>query len=71
MNVMSKLSLIIKSLCLCVALAGTDDHRYKQGEHVELWVNKVRAGGGSSMGHSPFASVIIELRIQTMLTESS
>ena len=24
------------------AHAGTDDHRYKQGEHVELWVNKVR-----------------------------
>eukprot|EP00529_Nitzschia_sp_RCC80_P017022 CAMPEP_0113459044 /NCGR_PEP_ID=MMETSP0014_2-20120614/10241_1 /TAXON_ID=2857 /ORGANISM="Nitzschia sp." /LENGTH=652 /DNA_ID=CAMNT_0000350599 /DNA_START=23 /DNA_END=1981 /DNA_ORIENTATION=- /assembly_acc=CAM_ASM_000159 len=23
------------------AHAGTDDHRYKQGEHVELWVNKV------------------------------
>jgi len=24
------------------AEAGTDDHRYKKGEHVELWVNKVR-----------------------------
>lgn len=23
------------------AQAGTDDHRYKKGEHVELWVNKV------------------------------
>lgn len=22
--------------------AGTVDHRYKTGEHVELWVNKVR-----------------------------
>lgn len=22
--------------------AGTDNHRYKKGEHVELWVNKVR-----------------------------
>ena len=21
--------------------AGTGDHRYKKGEHVELWVNKV------------------------------
>jgi len=25
-------------------LAGTADHRYKKGEHVELWVNKVRRG---------------------------
>lgn len=24
------------------AQAGTDGHTYKKGEHVELWVNKVR-----------------------------
>jgi hypothetical protein len=27
---------------------GTSDHRYKPGEHVELWVNKVRTD--TSMG---------------------
>ena len=30
------------ALILQCADAGTDDHRYKKDEHVELWVNKVR-----------------------------
>ena len=30
------------SLILTCAEASTEDHRYKKGEHVELWVNKVR-----------------------------
>jgi hypothetical protein len=30
------------ALILQPASAGTSDHRYKKGEHVELWVNKVR-----------------------------
>lgn len=30
------------ALLLSYTEAGTDDHRYKKGEHVELWVNKVR-----------------------------
>jgi hypothetical protein len=34
--------LIRLSLLLTVTLAGTSDHKYEQGEHVELWVNKVR-----------------------------
>jgi hypothetical protein len=29
------------ALVLKAADAGTDDHRYKKAEHVELWVNKV------------------------------
>jgi hypothetical protein len=31
------------ALCgLPLVLGSTVDHRYKDGEHVELWVNKVR-----------------------------
>jgi hypothetical protein len=30
------------ALVLPFAQAGTDDHKYKKLEHVELWVNKVR-----------------------------
>jgi hypothetical protein len=30
------------ALILQCAQAGTEDHTYKKGEHVELWVNKVR-----------------------------
>jgi hypothetical protein len=43
---------LFRSLTAAVALCGlsfvlgsTDDHRYKDGEHVELWVNKVRFPG--------------------------
>ena len=28
---------------ISATLGGTADHRYKSGEHVELWVNKVRS----------------------------
>lgn len=29
-------------LCQTVTVnAGTDDHKYKKGEHIELWVSKV------------------------------
>ena len=34
--------LLLMGLVASTAYAGTSDHRYKQGEHVELWVNKVR-----------------------------
>jgi hypothetical protein len=33
----------VAALVLQISEAGVDDHRYKKGEHVELWVNKVRA----------------------------
>ena len=41
----SSSSVVAGLLFLCfvaTALAGTSDHTYKKGEHVELWVNKVR-----------------------------
>ena len=31
----------VAALIIPGTLAGTDDHVYKKGEHVELWVNKV------------------------------
>ena len=31
----------VAALIIPGTLAGTDDHGYKKGEHVELWVNKV------------------------------
>jgi len=36
----------ILSLLLAASICSADiaDHRYKQGEHVELWVNKVSEG---------------------------
>jgi hypothetical protein len=34
-------ALLLLGLLSSTALAGTADHRYKPGEHVELWVNKV------------------------------
>ncbi len=39
-----KLPLVVAAaaaLILRSAEAGTDDHKYKEKEHVELWVNKV------------------------------
>jgi hypothetical protein len=35
------LAVAVAAALLPSILAGTDDHRYKNGEHVELWVNKV------------------------------
>ena len=40
-------ALVAIGLLSSVALAGTADHRYKSGEHVELWVNKVSFRIGS------------------------
>eukprot|EP00934_Nitzschia_sp_Nitz4_P006050 Nitzschia sp. Nitz4//scaffold28_size193895//184749//186929//NITZ4_001693-RA/size193895-augustus-gene-0.299-mRNA-1//1//CDS//3329546066//6040//frame0 len=34
-------ALVASLWMLPLTLAGTDDHKYKQGEHVELWVSKV------------------------------
>mmetsp|Transcript_12522 Transcript_12522/g.29046 ORF Transcript_12522/g.29046 Transcript_12522/m.29046 type:complete len:81 (+) Transcript_12522:56-298(+) len=43
-------SLFLSLSIVGVCQADTSDHRYKKGEHVELWVNKVgmrvRFGGG-------------------------
>ena len=41
-----RLPLVVTIAAVAAALLpatddGTDDHRYKEGEHVELWVNKV------------------------------
>lgn len=35
------ISLMLAWLVLSTVEAGTSDHMYKSGEHVELWVNKV------------------------------
>ena len=32
----------VAALILRLAEAGTEDHKYKDKEHVELWVNKVK-----------------------------
>lgn len=47
--------LLLLGLLSTTALAGTADHRYKPGEHVELWVNKVSFFffGQSSLVFSP------------------
>ena len=44
-----RLVVALPLLCwpLLGAYGGTSDHRYKDGEHVELWVNKV--GSSSSL----------------------
>lgn len=34
--------LVLVSALVGHSWAGTSDHRYQKGEHVELWVNKVR-----------------------------
>ena len=36
------LAIAAAALILQVSEAGTDNHRYKEGDHIELWVNKVR-----------------------------
>lgn len=46
-NIMASLLLLLQSvvaalLLLSVVKADTSSHRYKQKEHIELWVNKVR-----------------------------
>jgi hypothetical protein len=41
MAVTMRLSLFLLLSCLSLVRGDTSDHRYKQGEHVELWVNKV------------------------------
>lgn len=40
----SILTMRILSFLLAASICSADiaDHRYKQGEHVELWVNKVK-----------------------------
>jgi hypothetical protein len=39
-----KLSLFVAAVAALATQtkADTSDHKYKQGEHIELWVNKVR-----------------------------
>lgn len=32
---------VVVAALVSTAHGSTDDHRYKDGEHVELWVNKV------------------------------
>ena len=47
--------------------AGTDDHRYKKGEHVELWVNKVwNKIVTKQASFSPAAAVIVPCVITVM-----
>jgi hypothetical protein len=38
----SRAFFVLSTIVLTVAGDGSD-HKYKQGEHVELWVNKVRS----------------------------
>lgn len=40
-NTMTGRAFVALGLLSSAVLAGTADHRYKSGEHVELWVNKV------------------------------
>lgn len=39
------LAAAVAALVSQIAEADTSDHRYKKGEHIELWVNKVRQLG--------------------------
>ena len=42
---------VAAALLLPCVQGGTDDHRYKKGEHVELWVNKVGRSDAILRGH--------------------
>jgi hypothetical protein len=50
------------ALVLQVADAGTDDHKYKKDEHVELWVNKVCCVTTTAQ-NDPFGSGHCALRL--------
>ena len=46
-NISTGRAIVALGLLSTAVLAGTADHRYKKGEHVELWVNKVGLLGES------------------------
>ena len=49
-----KLSLLVAAVAALCVQADTTDHKYKNDEHVELWVNKVRF-----LNHGHFAMITV------------
>jgi len=69
----SKLSACLLLLIATLTAGGTSDHRYKTGEHVELWVNKVSPNYRMRSFHVDLVlweKVILIIRIFCMLNPS-
>ena len=71
------LAIAAAALTLQVAECGTDNHKYKEGDHIELWVNKVRNPSGDDALQRPAGeedvnpSVIVFKAIKTIIRLTS